>query len=458
MLPAPPATRRWPRGPYNDLIRAACDGSAERTLALLSEGSIDIDQGGPEGWTPLICAVGKNYARIVRILLKEGANLAVQADEGFTALHFSVQYGHLAVTKMLLKAGAELEARTESGATPLIVAAAQGHSAIVSVLIEAGADVNGRHGTAVAETPLYTAAHMGHTDAVKILLRAGADPLLATGGSSKRTPEHDRPGWAPTPGITSVPLDIAAEYGRTEVARELIRCCGIEGCGGRTGGAFALQLAAQHRHLEIAAALTEAGVRDTGAALVAAAGAGLEPSAKALLRHRRAREPSGVGAYVDNARGPSGATAVLLAIGIAGFCSPRILRMFVDAGADTTSPVLIRNNSGAVVGCGSPMRLVTDSLANKKLGGREATEGDLHRLEAARRLLLRVDATRATSWLWAKGVAGTDAVPRGFPAAEQEASSTIALPLVAAQPVLRRRAARHGRVVLAPLFRHSAKP
>lgn len=58
-----------------------------------ARGVIDI-------YTPLICAVGKGYARVVRVLLKTGANLAVQADEGFMASHFSVEHGHLAVTKM----------------------------------------------------------------------------------------------------------------------------------------------------------------------------------------------------------------------------------------------------------------------------------------------------------------------------------------------------------------------
>lgn len=71
--------------------------------------------------------------------------------------------------------------------------------------------------------------------------------------------------------------------------------------------------------------------------------------------------------------------------------------MFVDdAGADATSPVLTRSNWGAVEGCTSPLRFVTDSLANQKIG-RGNTEEDLNRLEAARRLLLRVDVVRATS-------------------------------------------------------------
>lgn len=440
MPPTPPSRSRWPRGPYNDLIRAACDGSVERTLALLSEGSINMDQGGPEGWTPLICSVGKGFTRIVRILLKEGADSAVQADGGFTALHFSVQYGHLAVTKMLLTAGANFESETEAGATPLQLAAELGHCEIMEALIEAGADPD--RGNPEGETSLYAAAHMGHAGAVRVLLRAGADPLLA------------RAGWpGPRPGPSCVPLDIAAEFGRSEVVRELIQRCGLEGCAGATGGRFALQVAAQHLHLDIVATLTAAGVVDTGTALVAAAGAGLEASVKSLLRQRLVREPGGVGAYVDNARGPSGATAVLLAVGIAGSCSPRILRMFVDAGADTTSSVLIRNNSGAVVGCGAPMRLALESLRNKNVAGKPATEDQLNRLEAIRRLLLRVDAAHAASWLWASGAAAAGHAPEATTAGAAAASTATGSPLRAMQPLLGRRAARHG-LLFAPLFRY----
>lgn len=436
-----PQVPRWPRGPYNDLIQAACDGSVERTLALLSMGSIDIDQGGPEGWTPLICSVSKGYARIVRILLKAGANVAVAADEGFTALHFAAQYDHLAVTKMLLAAGGvDLELQTERGATPLLVAADTGHTEIATALIEAGANPNCR--SPDGETPLYAAAHHGNLAVVTALLSAKADPLLAMAGWPGQS--------GPTPGPGYLPLDIAAEFGKLGVVRELIQQCGIEGCAGETGGVLALQLAAQHQHVDIVAALTDAGVVDTGGALVAAAGAGLEASVKILLQRRLAQKPGGAGAYVDNARGPSGATAVLLAAGLAGRCSPRILRLFVDVGADTTSSVLIRNNRGVVVGCGSPLRLATDSLRNKN-----ATEDQLHRLEAVRRLLLRVDAVRATSWLWADSIGTNGRNPEPTPRAET--TPTTGSPLTTMQPALRRRAARHG-MLFAPLFRWVIEP
>ena len=206
-MPSAPGSTRWPRGPYNALIAAACDGSVERTTALLAEGAINIDQGGPEGWTPLICAVGKGCVRVVRALLKAGADTAVPADKGFTALHFAAQYGHLAVTKILCKAGADLEALTESGASPLLVAADQGHAEIMAALLEAGADPNFRDPE--GETPLYSAAYRGHIGAVKALLRAGADPMPAWGRGG--------PSWGPTaaPELSRLPSGAASQPGTT---------------------------------------------------------------------------------------------------------------------------------------------------------------------------------------------------------------------------------------------------
>ena len=58
-------------------------------MAPLSEGSIDIDQGNPQGWTPLIVASGMDYSSAVRILLNKGANVSIMTDGGVTALLLS---------------------------------------------------------------------------------------------------------------------------------------------------------------------------------------------------------------------------------------------------------------------------------------------------------------------------------------------------------------------------------
>lgn len=110
MIPSPQT--RSPRGPLNELHHSAMRGSTERTIALLSKGSINIDQGDPRGVTPLMVAAERNHSRVVRVLLGKGANASVDTDCGSTALHLSANFGHRAVSAKLIKAGANLQAVT----------------------------------------------------------------------------------------------------------------------------------------------------------------------------------------------------------------------------------------------------------------------------------------------------------------------------------------------------------
>ncbi|CAN0346916.1 unnamed protein product, partial [Hapterophycus canaliculatus] len=124
------------------LYAAAARGSVERTVALLSRGSVDIDGSyGDAGRTPLMVASTMGYLRVVRVLLRLGAGVSVADNDGATALHLSVFNQHLAVSKALIKAGAEVEARCqESGATPLYTSARQGRLEDVKVLVGAKAN------------------------------------------------------------------------------------------------------------------------------------------------------------------------------------------------------------------------------------------------------------------------------------------------------------------------------
>lgn len=119
-MPLPPIPRP-PRIPLNDLHRAATLGSTERTLAVLSRGVVDIDEGGLDldGYTPLMVACYRGNSGVVEILLNKGASTSAVNSPGFYALHMAVREGHLAVTNLLLKAGADLcttiiEAKTYS--------------------------------------------------------------------------------------------------------------------------------------------------------------------------------------------------------------------------------------------------------------------------------------------------------------------------------------------------------
>ena len=428
---SPQQQQQWPRGPWNELHDAAKDGSTKRTLALLSSASIDIDQGTPQGFTPLMLAAMLDFSNVVRILLDNGANVSIVDAEGSTALHRSASLGTLGSMKLLVEAGADLDATDSCGYSTLHLAALQQEPAMMSLLIEAGANPNS--GMLNEATPLHLAAEFGRADAVKVLLRAKADPLLAVGDPS---------------GPHTLPLDVAAENGHSGVVRELIQQFGIEGCAGSSRGLHALVLAARKQHVDIMSLLMDAGVVDTQAtALLQAIAFQGEASVKFLL-DRRLLEDIGGSAYANTRNSSNGRTPMCSAISVAGPNSPRIVRMLVDAGADTVSAVRFTDTwriGPDVVVNAAPLALTVRMLLEKKVAGKDATEKQLHSLEAIRLLLLRVEAVRAVSWLWPSGVlcivhaAAEDS-------GRTKATSTM---LGAMLPILRRRTRRRGGVLLA---------
>lgn len=426
--------QRWPRGPFNELHEATRVGSAELTIAILAFGSIDIDQGDPQGWTPLIHSSFNNHPSVVGLLLSRGANLSIAGDRGDTALHHAAQGGHVAVTKLLVGAGADLETTTE-GFSALQLAAVRGHPQVLTALIEAGANINHRSPSSGA-TPLYGAAWEGRLDCVKVLLRSKADPFL-----TRATPS----------GKFFTPLDAAAERGHAEVAAELIP----HTLGKETAmdfeelGVSALRLAGQHRHVNIMAILTDAGVVDTctGIALCGAAGFGNEASVSFLLEQGRKKKCCFQSQYV-NSRDNLGRPPLLLNVINCRPCSPRVARLLLDAGADPISVVRFKDATGSVIFNDTPLELVWRFLSGKNVGGKDASEEQLHALLAIYRLFLQVPAVHAVSWVWPNHVPAVVDAANGT----RKVISTTQSPLSRMLPTLRLRAKRPG-VLLAPLSR-----
>lgn len=198
------------------------------------------------------------------------------------------------------------------------------------------------------------------------------------------------------------------------------------------------------------AALTHGGVVDTGAALVQAALFCDEASVKLLLQHPGGRGVCWWGRIRERYRF-SGHDAPSFVHLRCQPCSPRLARLLIDAGADTTSAVPVGVHRGGPVTLNeTPVRLTNIYLKTKKARGNEdAAEQQLKSLEAVRRLLLQVEAVHAVSWLWHS----SDAPSIPDPAADgARRVTTRSTPLTLMMPTLRRRAARRS-VLLAALCR-----
>ena len=139
----------------------------------------------------LLHAICNNDVTQVENLLEEGLDVEDGEDESFhsSPLHYAVAFENRSeIIRVLLKNGANVEARARHGATPLMIAASLNMVDSINILVKQGhADVNAAHFFAKT-TALHFAAEMGHTEAISLLCKLGANVNLRT--SSGGTPIH----------------------------------------------------------------------------------------------------------------------------------------------------------------------------------------------------------------------------------------------------------------------------
>ncbi len=163
------------------VVDAAARGETRMLRQLLREGA-DVNEAQGDGMTALHWAAERGDAELARMLIYAGINIDAGTRIGkYTPLHIASRAGYADVVRALLDAGARIDVRTtNSGVLPIHLAAASGSVASVTALIDAGADVNAREG-AWAQTPLIFAAAKNRVEVMKVLLDAGADPALTAG-------------------------------------------------------------------------------------------------------------------------------------------------------------------------------------------------------------------------------------------------------------------------------------
>lgn len=149
------------------------------------------DRGIKGDITPLMAAASGGYVDIVKLLLVHGADVNAQSSTGArmcpvlcgnggrvssplqvfqsnhhhlfpgnTALTYACAGGFVDVVKVLLKEGANIEDHNENGHTPLMEAASAGHVEVARVLLEYGAGIN-THSNEFKESALTLACYKG---------------------------------------------------------------------------------------------------------------------------------------------------------------------------------------------------------------------------------------------------------------------------------------------------------
>lgn len=158
-----------------------------------------------KGASPLHLAAARGNTDVVRVLLRNGADVSaadwLQRTPLHTAATCAVGNGVGSIL-LLTQAGADVMARDSVGRTSLHDAACEGAEATISVLVGAGSKTGAR-GSVCSRTPLHEACARLRRGSVRRLLDLGADERAADGDG--RTPgdmvgEWVSPGEAVEPG------------------------------------------------------------------------------------------------------------------------------------------------------------------------------------------------------------------------------------------------------------------
>ncbi|KAF9103319.1 Glycerophosphocholine phosphodiesterase [Mortierella sp. GBA35] len=200
---------------------AAMHGHPNITKALLKDLKASgefVDFSSPywfdtDGFTPLIYAVSRGQAAVIKVLIEEGeikdvdavtnvyatqptiprvmpstpmtvlnplvgSEVNLHAAYTYTPLSIACRLGHVEAVKLLIQYGADLDAQDEDGESCLIIASKNGHVECVRLLIagaQKGANLELQE-RFYGWTALHLAAIENHPEVVKVLLEAGANP------------------------------------------------------------------------------------------------------------------------------------------------------------------------------------------------------------------------------------------------------------------------------------------
>lgn len=126
---------RNPRGQVG-LYIALRDDSPRVADLLLAHPQTDVDAANFDDETPvMMAALRGDYDRVLQLLQRD-----VQINrDGWTPLHYGAASLNAKVVGLLLDEGAEIEARAPDGSTALMMAALRGSEGVVDLLLARGA-------------------------------------------------------------------------------------------------------------------------------------------------------------------------------------------------------------------------------------------------------------------------------------------------------------------------------
>jgi len=162
------------------LFEAARDGDLKYVKEALTAG-VDPDWQNDIGYSALMIAAEKGHIRVIKELIKSGANLELtNLLFGYTALHLAVDNNQSAAVRELVRAGANVNVKMNFLEwTPLMRAALRDSIDIdIIEMLLADPDVDLDLTGITGFTALHDAAAGNHLAAAQLLLEKGANKTI----------------------------------------------------------------------------------------------------------------------------------------------------------------------------------------------------------------------------------------------------------------------------------------
>ncbi|XP_063904464.1 uncharacterized protein LOC135123603 [Zophobas morio] len=226
------------------LLHLASARQFEKVVKFLVNQGANINCSDTDGATPLYLACEEGYHKIVEFLVGAGAGRTIDVNPPFVASEF----GSMDVVECLIALGADPNPPRDNCALPLDVVCEFGQKEITEFLVAADSEINRKKLNGASA--LYIASQFGLSDVVERLLGLGANP---------NQPRDDG----------AIPLHVACEFGHYEIT-ELLIASGAEIEHERVDGITPLFTASQFGHTKIVERLLALNAdpnhpRDTGA-------------------------------------------------------------------------------------------------------------------------------------------------------------------------------------------------
>lgn len=154
------------------LLNAARQGEVESARILLKAGAYADGRGG--AMSPLAAAALRGHTLLVRLLIRNDADVNAVGENGLPALMNAVKLNHLGVVKVLLEAGAGTRVLDRDGYNLLVVAVNENYPDMLALLL--GQGVNPELADSNGLTALYWAEYLERPELAQLLRKAGADP------------------------------------------------------------------------------------------------------------------------------------------------------------------------------------------------------------------------------------------------------------------------------------------